>query len=255
MVIDFGKTAEDYGRYRAGFPDTFFEHMAAVGIGVPGQRLLDLGTGAGTLARGFARRGCTVTGLDPSTALTEVAQQLDREAGVRVEYVTASAEATGMEDGTFDVVTAGQCWHWFDRSRAAAEAHRVLRPGGRLVIAHFDWIPLPGTMVWATEELILRHNPDWKGAGGMGLYPRWLADVVLAGFTDVETFSYDEPVRYSHESWRGRVRASAGIAASLPPDSVARFDRELAALLAERYPQDPQDVPHRVFALTCRKGT
>ncbi len=74
MQIDFGKTAQDYGRYRAGFPPPLFERLATFGIGVPGQRILDLGTGTGTLARGFALRGCQVTGLDPSVPLTEEAK-------------------------------------------------------------------------------------------------------------------------------------------------------------------------------------
>ena len=73
----------------------------------------------------------------------------------------------------------------------------------------------------------------------------------VAGFEDVETFSYDADVPYSHEAWRGRIRASAGIAASLPPEEVARFDAEHAALLAERFPADPLVTPHRVFALLC----
>ena len=62
-TVDFGKTAQDYGRYRAGFPESFFDRLTAMGVGLPGQRLLDLGTGTGTVARGFARRGCIVTGL------------------------------------------------------------------------------------------------------------------------------------------------------------------------------------------------
>src|SRR5574337_700249 len=110
MKIDFGKTAQDYGRYRAGFPEEFFERLAAFGIGKSGQRVLDLGTGTGTLARGFALRGCDVTGLDPATALIEEAKRLDLQAGVTICYVIATAEKTSLPDQSFDVVTAGQCW-------------------------------------------------------------------------------------------------------------------------------------------------
>ena len=63
---DFGRTAEDYACYRAGFPDSFFARLEALGVAAPGRKLLDLGTGAGTLARGFASRGLEVTGLDRS---------------------------------------------------------------------------------------------------------------------------------------------------------------------------------------------
>ncbi len=252
MEPDFGRTAQDYAEHRAGFPESFFERLAARGIGVAGQRGVDLGTGTGTLARGFARRGCEVTGIDPAAAMLEQARALDERAGVRSEYRTGRAEQTGLDARCTDVVTAGQCWHWFDRPAAAREISRILRPGGFLVIAHFDWIPLPGNVVEATEALIEAHNPDWKLAGGLGVHPRWLRDLGEAGYREIESFSYDVEAPYAPASWRGRVRASAGVAASLPPERIAAFDRELAALLEERFPGDRIGVPHRVFAVIAR---
>ena len=254
MKIDFGKTAADYGRHRAGFPDALFDRLATFGVGERRQRLLDLGTGTGALARGFARRGCVVTGLDPSAPLLDEARRLDREAGVEISYVIAPAEETGLPDASFDVVSAGQCWHWFDRPRAALEVRRLLVSGGRLVIAHFDWIPLPGNVVEATERLIEQHNPEWKLGGRNGVYGPWLRDVAVAGFSDIETFSFDVDVSYTHEAWRGRIRASAGIAASLPPDAVAKFDDDLRQLLAAQFPTEPLQTLHRVFALVCRSS-
>ncbi|HUT49434.1 MAG TPA: class I SAM-dependent methyltransferase [Alphaproteobacteria bacterium] len=253
--VQFGRTADDYRRHRAGFPDVFFERIAAHGVGTAGQSLLDLGTGTGTLARGFALRGAAVTGLDPSDDMLTQARALDAEAGITVGYVTAKAEATGLDDAAFDSVTAGQCWHWFDRPRAAAECRRILKPGGALAIAHFDWLALPGNVVEATETLIRQHNRGWTMWGSTGIYRDWLTDMAVAGFEALESFSFDVAVPYSQEAWRGRIRASAGVGASLVDAAVARFDEAHAALLETRFPDEPLAIPHRVFAAVGRKPT
>ncbi len=248
-AVNFGATAQDYGRYRAGFPQSFFKRLFADGWVHEGDHVLDLGTGTGTIARGLALRGCHATGLDSEQHLLTEAARLDREAATGVSYVEGRAEATGLPAQSFELVTAGQCWHWFDRQRTVREVARVLKPGGRIVIAHFDWLAMRGNVVAMTEALINRYNPSWHLGNTSGLYPPWLADVAEGGFERLETFSYDTEVAYSHEAWRGRIRASAGVGASLPADEVARFDAELAAELARGWPQEPLRVPHRVWAL------
>jgi SAM-dependent methyltransferase len=251
MKPDFGAAADDYRRFRAGFPDSLFERLRPMGVGVPGQEIVDLGTGTGSLARGFALRGCRVIGIDPDSRLLAQARDLDAEAGVEVDYRIGRAEQTALAADSLDVVAAGQCWHWFDRAAAAREAARILRPGGLMLITHFDWIPLPGNLVEATEKLILQHSPSWPGAGGLGVYAPWLRDLGEAGFRNIETFSYDLDAPYTPEGWRGRVRASGGVGGVLSESEVAAFDRELASLLEERFPADILAVHHRVFAVVA----
>lgn len=124
---NFGKAAEDYGTYRAGFPESIFERLAEFDIGQPHHSVIDLGTGTGTLARGFALRGCHVIGIDPDPRMISQARELDRQRQVNIRYVEAKAEATGLGADSVDIVTAGQCWHWFDQPRVIAEVIRLLR--------------------------------------------------------------------------------------------------------------------------------
>ena len=81
------------------------------------------------------------------------------------------------------------------------------------------------------------------------MHANWLPGLSGAGFTQLETFSYDLDAPYSAEAWRGRIRASAGIVA-LDDDATARFDAALADLLAKSY-ADQLQVPHRVFAIVA----
>lgn len=245
---NFGKAAEDYGTFRVGFPESIFDRLAEFNVGTPDDTVVDLGTGTGTLARGFARRGCKVIGVDTDPRMIGAAKKLDRQIKVSIKYIEAKAESTGLDGGAADVVTAGQCWHWFDQPRAIAEVIRLLKPGGKLVIANFDWLPLAGNVVEATEELIVQYNPDWRFGGGLGMYPQYLPVLSEAGIQDIQTFSYDMDVAYTPEAWRGRIRASAGIAA-LDADSSRKFDADLVELLSTRFPSSVLSVPHRVFAI------
>jgi SAM-dependent methyltransferase len=251
--VDFGLAADVYATHRAGFPESLFERLAVLGVGLGGQRVVDLGTGTGSLTRGFASRGCQLVGLDLSRELILQAQRLDRSARIQNDYLIARAESIGLQACSVDVVAAGQCWHWFGRRQAAGEAYRIMRPGCAIVIAHFDWIPTPGNLVEATEDLILAYNPQWNMARGMGLYLAWLGDLSEVDFEALESFSYDVEVNYTPIAWRGRIRASAGIGASLPQDKVIAFDGELKDMLATRYPGKLLRVPHRVFAVVGRK--
>ncbi len=251
--IDFGARADDYARFRPGFPASLFEELRAHGIGEPGQQVVDLGTGTGTLARGFARRGCRAIGIDPSAAMLAAAAQLARDAGVAVGWARGWAESIPVRDASCDVVCAGQCWHWFDRPRAAAEVARALRPGGRALIAGFSYLCEPGSLGAETEALVLRHHPDWDMAGGDGRSLQFLADLTGAGLQHLATLDSVVDVPFSHVGWRGRFRVCNGVL-TLPAASVEAFDRELAALLAARYPE-PVLAAHRVYALVAERSS
>jgi SAM-dependent methyltransferase len=248
---EFGRRADDYRRYRAGFPDSLFTRLAARGIGTAGQRVIDLGTGTGTLARGFALRGASALGIDPDARMLSAARQLDAELGAHVEYRQARAEGTGLDAHSADAVSAGQCWHWFDRLAAAREVARILRPNGWLVLAHLDWIPRAGNAVETTERVVLRHAPDWQGAGGPVHYP-WEAELRAAGYCEPASFAYEVSIPYSHEAWRGRVRTCNALGAVLSKAAVDAFDAELAAVLAADHRGEPLQIPHRVWALLMR---
>lgn len=245
-AVDWGRTSRDYAAWRPDYPAEFYGRLAELGVGRPGQAVLDLATGVGFLALALARRGCRAAGVDVSPGQIEVAREAARAEGLDVDFRVASAEATGAADGAFDAVTASQCWSYFDAPAAVREVRRVLRPGGRLAVSHFSWLPRADEVARASEELLLCHNPDWSGAGWSGdvpAFPEWArGSFELAG-----SFVFDARVPFTRESWRGRFRACRGTGATLSHERVQAFDRAHDELLRARG-LERFDVLHRVDA-------
>ena len=248
MPVDFTPTAHDYARYRKPFPAELFERLTRLEVARAGQRVLDVGAGTGLLGGALARRGCEVTATDVSPALLQRAR-LD---GVTVLAAAARAEALPFGDATFDAVTAAQCWHWFDRDAAPREIRRVLRASGRLAVVYQMYVPLPGSVAEQTERLILRFQPAWRHANSAGINGQVLRDVQVSGFSGIESFTFDVSHGYSHEEWRGLIRTTSAVGGSMPPERVAEFDRDHAAMLLG-WPA-VLDVPHRVFAAVATRA-
>ncbi|MFT7667559.1 MAG: SAM-dependent methyltransferase [Planctomycetota bacterium] len=244
MNIDFGKASADYARHRRGFPDSFHKILRGLEFATPNSRVLDVGSGTGALAVRFAADGARVTALDISAELLAEARGAAEAQGLSLETTCSTLEGNPLSSAAFDFISAGQCWHWFDPVLAVAELRRLLAPKGRVLLCSYDWVPQAGSVVAATEALILEHNPAWHLGGMDGRHPEWERDLKSGGFEIIEAVYNEEPASYSHVDWRGRIRASAGISASLSASQVERFDTEHAQLLSTSFPEDPLVTPH-----------
>ena len=253
MTVDFGRTATDYATYRAAYPDRLYEWLGAAGV-VPrpgADCALDLATGTGMIARALAQRSWRATGLDISPAMIETAAAQARAERTTVDFRIAPAEETGCPPRSFDLVTAFCCWHWFDRDRAAREAHRILKPGGWLAIGAMDFHRAPGNVVEVSSSLIKQHNPAWQ-TEGLGFRMSWADDLPQAMFAVVDRREAPLEITYTQEGWRGRIRASAGVSASMAPERIPIFDRAHAEQLRQTYGDAELKVPHRLYLFIAR---
>jgi len=244
--IDWGRTSQDYDRYRPGPPDSFYRKLQALDIGLPDQRILDIGTGTGLLACRFAAQGAHVAGIDVSAEQIAMAQSAAQQEALSIDFRVAVAEDIPHSERSFDVVTANQCWLYFDNTRVIPQVCRVLAPAGRLLVSYFSFMPRLDAVAQASEALVLKYNPDWNGADWDGVIapvPNWSAE----HFELVGMFVYDEQIPFTRESWRGRMRALRGIAASLSPSQVSAFDVEHDTLLGSLAGNE-FDVWHRIHA-------
>lgn len=248
--IDWGKTSDDYIAFRPGYPDSFFERLRELDVDFDGLRVLDLGCGTGALAIAMAQRGAHVTGIDIAENQVRAAHERARALGLDADFRVAPAEQTGLDDASFDLATASQCWLYFDAPRACRELERVLVPEGRVMTCHLCWLPRLDATARASETLVLKHNPEWSAADWPGLIaavPGWKPE----HWEFLGNLEYDEPLPFTRESWRGRIRACRGVGATLSDDEVRAFDEEHAALL-DRIAPEEFTILHRIDAHVMR---
>jgi ubiquinone/menaquinone biosynthesis C-methylase UbiE len=156
-------------------------------------RLLDVGAGTGWWSRLLAGHGFEVTALEPSPAMRHVAAT--RTGSGAIEWVTGIGEDLPFSDGRFDVVLIMTVLEFAaEPERVLAEAWRVVRPGGRLVLGYLDalspWAALyrrlgdRGVVPWARAHFVRSEDPEaWLGRPADGSWSRvWLAPDAIAPF-------------------------------------------------------------------------
>jgi SAM-dependent methyltransferase len=142
-----------YAAFRPRYPASLFEHLAGV---APGRRTAwDCATGSGQAALGLAEHFEAVWATDASAA--QLAAAL---AHPRVQYRVARAEASGLPDGSIDLLTVAQAVHWFDLPKFYAEARRVLVRRGVLAVWTYNLMEIDP----AIDALVFTFYKETVGA-------------------------------------------------------------------------------------------
>ena len=253
--FDWGRASQDYAKFRDIYPASFYETLQTCGIGLPGQHVLDLGTGTGVLPRAMAGSGARFTGVDISPGQIAQARELSR--GLAISYAVMPAEEIDFPPGAFDAATACQCFWYFDRSAVLPKVHSALKPGGSFAIPSMYWLPYQSKIAMQSEKLVLKYNPKWTGGGfrrknrfekNFAMRLNWAKPL----FKVKKRVLYCEDVPFTREAWHGRILACRGIgASSLPSEKIAAFMAEHRAFLSTQ----PEEftIPHQVMMLVLEK--
>lgn len=249
--FDWGRASEDYAKYRDIYPEAFYEKLAELSLGIKGQKALDIGTGTGVIPRNMYGYGADWTGVDLSENQIAYADKLSREAGLNICYQAVAAEEMDFPDESFDVVTACQCFGYFDQEVILPNIYRMLKKDGHFAVLFMAWLPEESEIARTSEELVLKYNPSWTGAH-MTRYsldvPPWCGEL----FEPVHMLTFDQPVTFTRESWHGRIKACRGIgASSLSQEEIAAWEQEHLSYLQTM--PELFDILHYVSILDVKK--
>lgn len=145
----FQDGGEHYDRVRPGYPADSLDWL----LPDKARTAADLGAGTGKFTSLLVERGLQVAAVDPSTDMLE---QL-RKSCPHITALEGTAEATGLADSAFDVVSVAQAWHWCDPLAASTEIARILRPHGVLGLI---WNQLDTSIPWVHRLSRIMHAGD-----------------------------------------------------------------------------------------------
>ncbi|HTV12895.1 MAG TPA: class I SAM-dependent methyltransferase [Acidimicrobiales bacterium] len=222
VAESFGSEAERYDRARPTYPKAMVDAVLAAS---PGLDVLDVGTGTGISARPFQREGCRVLGVEPDERMAELA----RRSGLEVEV--AKFEEWGSAGRTFDIVIAGQSWHWVDPVLGAAKAAEVLRPGGRIAL-FWNAMSFPPDLAEAFSAVYRSVVPEFPffqsgAAGGVEPYTplskRAIDGIEKTGaFGETEQWQFGWERAYTRHEWLEQVPTFGGHT-QITPEKLAEL--------------------------------
>ncbi len=176
----FAPVAETYDRYARllsfGQDGRWRSFLVSRIAPAPGDRVLDVACGTAAVALELVRRfGCSVVGVDQSSAMLSEARRRVARAGesARIELREARAEELPFEDGSFDAVTFTYLLRYVvDPAATLRELARVVRPGGRIASLEFFVPDRRGVTAlwsayvrWGLPLLGRAISPGWRDVG------------------------------------------------------------------------------------------
>ena len=237
-AFDWGVTSQQYAKYRDIYPPRLYCRLRELGVAADGTSWLDLGTGTGILPQNLYNPKADITGVDISEEQIALAKHNADKNGRNINYIVSPAESTGLPDGSFDCITAAQCFWYFERETMKAEIKRLLKPNGKFIKIYLTYT-LDDEIAAKSHRLVKAHNEAWTPAASGS---KDMFNVLFDGRV-TESFYCDIP--FTRESWHGRMCACRGTLASMSREQFEKWSEAHIKMLRD-YPE-AFSVKHKVY--------
>jgi SAM-dependent methyltransferase len=155
----FSDRVADYIRYRPDYPAEILP-MLVRETGFSSESVVaDIGSGTGKLATLFLDYGNNVDGVEPNDEMRLAGEELLARYSNFIS-LKGTAEATGLEADSIDLITAGQAFHWFDVPNARIEFRRILKPGGIVMLVWNQWSADLSPFLAEYSDLLIKFSLD-----------------------------------------------------------------------------------------------
>jgi len=255
----FDAWAGEYDQFRPGYPEQLFETIAHR-LELPQRPLVvDLGAGTGRASLAMAELGWRVTAVEPGKPMLDILRSQASNAGLMVSTVQADAEATGLDPGSADLVTAAQAFHWFDKDPALTEIARILRPTGGVALFWNVRDRERSRFIADYDDLLARHAAAGADTGRYEAVGRQETsqafDRHTAAFEAPEVIHLRQEVAMTDEQFIGMAFTASYVRTGMSPETQDRFRIELAGLLGRHGLNDGRRfaVPYRIELWIARR--
>lgn len=238
----FSSHATAYSAYRPSYPTELGAWLSSIAL--PGTAL-DAGCGSGQLSLLLAEHFDRVIAIDPS------ARQIDSATPhPRIDYRVAPAEASGLADASIDLLAVAQAAHWFDLPAFFAEARRLLRPGGAIVLISYAGMEPRGAIEAIVERFRLR-TLDRYWPPERAMVETGYRDIALP-FAPIDAPSFSIEVEWALDSLIGYLDTWSAVRAM--EQDIGRGPFEAAAAELRRAWGDPSSLRTIRWPLTILAG-
>ncbi len=157
----FSSRVENYIKYRPSYPLEIIEYLKKKNILTEDAVIADVGSGTGILAKLFLDNGNQVYGVEPNKDMREGAEKT-LQGYTNFTSLDGSAESTGLEENSVDLITAGQAFHWFDVEESKREFKRILNSDGNVALIWNNRGKSGAEFNSNYENFILKYGIDYK---------------------------------------------------------------------------------------------